>query len=85
MAGKTGTSQVISKKGEKDDLSKKSTTWLHRNHGLFVSYAPFDKPKYAISVVIEHGGSGSGDAAPIAKSVFTEIHNKLTSKKEERQ
>jgi penicillin-binding protein 2 len=82
MAGKTGTSQVVSKKGEKDDLSKKSTAWLHRNHGLFVSYAPFDKPKYAISVVIEHGGSGSGDAAPVARSIFTEIHNKLSTRQE---
>lgn len=66
MAGKTGTAQVVS-------LSKsdgKSGPWKYRDHGLFVFFAPFDKPKYAGAVVIEHGG-GSGAAYPIARDVMT--------------
>ena len=66
MAGKTGTAQVVS-------LSKsdgKSGPWKYRDHGLFVFFAPFDKPKYAGVVVIEHGG-GSGAAYPIARDVMT--------------
>ncbi|MEC7819224.1 MAG: penicillin-binding protein 2 [Pseudomonadota bacterium] len=66
MAGKTGTAQVVS-------LSKsdgKSGPWKYRDHGLFVFFAPFDKPKYAGAVVIEHGG-GSGSAYPIARDVMT--------------
>ena len=66
MAGKTGTAQVVS-------LSKsdgKSGPWKYRDHGLFVFYAPFDNPRYAGAVVIEHGG-GSGAAYPIARDVMT--------------
>lgn len=66
MAGKTGTAQVVS-------LSKsdgKTGPWKYRDHGLFVFFAPFDKPKYAGAVVIEHGG-GSGAAYPIARDVMT--------------
>ncbi len=66
MAGKTGTAQVVS-------LSKsdgKSGPWKYRDHGLFVFFAPFDNPRYAGAVVIEHGG-GSGAAYPIARDVMT--------------
>lgn len=64
MAGKTGTAQVVS-------LDKsKSGLWKYKDHGLFVFFAPFDKPKYAGAVVIEHGG-GSGAAYPIARDVMT--------------
>ena len=66
IAGKTGTAQVVS-------LSKsdgKSGPWKYRDHGLFVFFAPYDKPKYAGVVVIEHGG-GSGAAYPIARDVMT--------------
>ena len=66
MAGKTGTAQVVS-------LSKsdgRSGPWRFRDHGLFTFFAPFDKPKYAGAVVIEHGG-GSGSAYPIARDVMT--------------
>ena len=68
MAGKTGTAQVVS-------LSKsdgKSGPWKYRDHGLFVFFAPFDNPRYAGAVVIEHGG-GSGAAYPIARDVMTFI------------
>jgi penicillin-binding protein 2 len=74
MAGKTGTSQVLSRKHPGQDRSKENVPWEERNHGLFVGYAPVDSPKYACAVVIEHGRSGSGAAAPIAKQVFTKLH-----------
>jgi len=66
MAGKTGTAQVVS-------LSKsdgKTGPWKYRDHGLFIFFAPFDNPRYAGAVVIEHGG-GSGAAYPIARDVMT--------------
>lgn len=66
MAGKTGTAQVVSLSVS----DGKSGPWKYRDHGLFVFFAPFDKPKYAGAVVIEHGG-GSGAAYPIARDVMT--------------
>lgn len=66
MAGKTGTAQVVSL--EKSD--GRSGPWKYRDHGLFTFFAPFDKPRYAGAVVIEHGG-GSGSAYPIARDVMT--------------
>ena len=72
-SGKTGTSQVrriTVEERESDDFRKKEVEWKKRDHALFVGYMPSDKPKYAISVVIEHGGSGASTAAPIAKQIF---------------
>ena len=66
MAGKTGTAQVVSL----SISNGKTGPWKYRDHGLFVFFAPFDKPKYAGAVVIEHGG-GSGAAYPIARDVMT--------------
>ena len=66
MAGKTGTAQVVSLSVS----DGRSGPWKYRDHGLFVFFAPFDKPKYAGAVVIEHGG-GSGAAYPIARDVMT--------------
>ncbi|MEM6476009.1 MAG: penicillin-binding protein 2 [Pseudomonadota bacterium] len=66
MAGKTGTAQVVSL----SISDGRSGPWKYRDHGLFVFFAPFDKPKYAGAVVIEHGG-GSGSAYPIARDVMT--------------
>lgn len=70
IAGKTGTAQVQSKIHASQDFSTINTPWHKRNHALFVGFAPFDDPQYAVSVVVEHGGSGGRDAAPIAKKVF---------------
>jgi len=66
MAGKTGTAQVVSLSVG----SGKGGQWKYRDHGLFIFFAPFDKPRYAGAVVIEHGG-GSGAAYPIARDVTT--------------
>lgn len=66
MAGKTGTAQVVS-------LSVSDGTtgpWKYRDHGLFIFFAPYDNPRYAGAVVIEHGG-GSSSAYPIARDVMT--------------
>ncbi|APE28682.1 penicillin-binding protein 2 [Aurantiacibacter gangjinensis] len=66
MAGKTGTAQVVGL-----NLSDgKTGPWRFRDHGLFIFFAPFDNPRYAGAVVIEHGG-GSGSAYPIARDVMT--------------
>ncbi len=66
MAGKTGTAQVVGL-----NLSDgKSGPWRFRDHGLFIFFAPYDNPRYAGAVVIEHGG-GSGAAYPVARDVMT--------------
>ena len=73
FAGKTGTSQVrriTVAERESEDFRKKEIEWKKRDHALFVGYMPVEKPKYAVSVVIEHGGSGASTAAPIAKEIF---------------
>lgn len=76
IAGKTGTVQVkrISKeqreRGITDNIDR---PWKERDHALFVAYAPVKNPRYAISVIVEHGGSGSSMAAPIAQDIFEHI------------
>ncbi|MBK0329698.1 penicillin-binding protein 2 [Rhodobacteraceae bacterium F11138] len=73
MAGKTGTSQVRNiTKAERAAgvIHNRDLPWERRDHALFVCFAPFDNPKYAVSVVVEHGGGGSTAAAPIARDVM---------------
>ena len=73
MAGKTGTSQVrrISRSERLTGLRKnEEKPWEERDHALFVAFAPYDEPRYAIAVVVEHGGSGSTTAAPIARDIM---------------
>jgi penicillin-binding protein 2 len=73
MAGKTGTSQVrniTAAEREAGVISNDQLPWNRRDHALFVGYAPYDAPRYAISVVVEHGGGGSTAAAPIARDVI---------------
>jgi penicillin-binding protein 2 len=72
MAGKTGTSQVrnITTAERARGVSRnEDLPWNRRDHALFVNYAPYDDPKIAVSVVVEHGGGGSAAAAPIARDV----------------
>lgn len=68
MAGKTGTSQVI--RIDHDAEEDRTIPWRHRNHALFVGFAPFDAPRYALAVVIEHGGGGASAAAPVAREIM---------------
>ncbi|NOR61640.1 MAG: penicillin-binding protein 2 [Rhodobacteraceae bacterium] len=72
MAGKTGTAQVkgISAEEREADLENDEIPWKYRDHALYVGFAPYDNPRYAISVVIEHGGSGSAAAAPVARDIM---------------
>ena len=76
MAGKTGTVQVVrisEEEREKGIIKNKDREWKKRDHALFVGYAPLEKPKYSICVIVEHGGSGSSIAAPIAKDVMEKL------------
>ncbi len=69
IAGKTGTAQVVGmKQGEKYDASKLDER--HRDHAWFIAFAPVDKPRIAIAVLVENGGHGGGTAAPIARRVM---------------
>ena len=68
MGGKTGTAQV---RRIMDRNRGQGGEWKYRDHGLFICFAPVDNPRYAASVVIEHGMGGSRAAAPVAKDVLT--------------
>jgi len=75
IAGKTGTTQVrrISLKERKAGIKKdEDLPWKYRNHAWFMAYAPHNNPKYVVVVIAEHGGSGSGVAAPIASKILEE-------------
>ena len=84
MAGKTGTTQVrrISMKERQSGILKDSELpWHLRNHALFVGYVPHDNPRYAVAVLVEHGGGGSTVAAPIASKILLETLKLDPSKK----
>ena len=72
FAGKTGTAQVkrISKRERELDLKIEQIPYNDRDHALYVAYGPYVNPRYAISIIVEHGGSGSKAAAPMAKQLF---------------
>ena len=72
FAGKTGTSQVkrITERDRILDLNTSEIPYKDRDHALYIAFGPYKKPRYALSIVIEHGGSGSSTAAPIAKKLF---------------
>jgi penicillin-binding protein 2 len=75
MAGKTGSSQVrrISRQERETRVRKnEEKPWEERDHALFVAYAPVGAPRYACSVIIEHGGSGAKAAAPVARDILLE-------------
>jgi penicillin-binding protein 2 len=73
MAGKTGTAQVRRIEGSQRG---QSGAWKYRDHGLFVCFAPVEEPRYAASVVIEHGLGGARAAAPVAKDVLTFLYDR---------
>jgi penicillin-binding protein 2 len=73
MAGKTGTSQVriITAAERAAGVTRnEQLPWRRRDHALFVCYAPYDRPKYAVAQIVEHGGGGSAVAAPIARDIL---------------
>ncbi|WP_309664494.1 penicillin-binding protein 2 [Tabrizicola sp.] len=73
LAGKTGTSQVrnisVAERAS-GVISNDDLPWNRRDHALFVGFAPYDNPRYSVSVVVEHGGGGSTAAAPIARDII---------------
>lgn len=81
IAGKTGTAQVVAiAQGEEYDAE--ALAERHRDHALFIGFAPADDPKIAVAVVVENGGGGSGTAAPIARALFDEWILKLSHDEE---
>jgi penicillin-binding protein 2 len=72
FAGKTGTSQVkrITERDRELDLKTIEIPYNERDHALYVAFGPYKNPRYALSVLVEHGGSGSAAAAPMAKKLF---------------
>jgi penicillin-binding protein 2 len=68
MAGKSGTAQVASQ--DLDEDMNEETEQSLRHHALFVAYAPFENPSIAVAVILEHGGGGSREAAPVARAVI---------------
>ena len=75
FAGKTGTSQVkrFTERQRELEIKNEDLPYKDRDHALFVAFAPYKEPRYAISVLVEHGGSGSKSAAPIAKKVLKKV------------
>jgi penicillin-binding protein 2 len=83
MGGKTGTSQVrrITLSEREAGLAKPADRpWKERDHALFVGYAPISAPRYAVAVVVEHGGGGASVAAPIARDILLETQRRDPSR-----
>lgn len=77
VAGKTGTAQVVGmRQGETSEQSA-AAAYERRDHALFVCYAPYDNPKIAVAVIVEHGGHGGSAAAPAAQKVIKAYHDIL--------
>ena len=79
MAGKTGSVQVrrISEREHRTGVRKnEDLPWEERDHALFVAYAPLERPRYGVAVVVEHGGSGGSVAAPIARDILREVQRR---------
>ena len=89
FAGKTGTAQVkkITERDRELDLKTFEIPYEERDHALYVAFGPYKHPRYALSIIVEHGGSGSTTAAPIAKKLFKliidrhELRESLSDKK----
>ena len=75
FAGKTGTSQVkrITEAERKLDLKQSQIEYKNRDHALYIAFGTYKNPRYAVSILVEHGGNGSTTAAPMAKKLFKTI------------
>jgi penicillin-binding protein 2 len=75
MAGKTGSTQVrrVSREAREHGYKSDDLPWEFRPHALFVAFAPYDVPKYALAVVVEHGNAGAAMAAPIARDIMVDV------------
>jgi penicillin-binding protein 2 len=87
MAGKTGSSQVrrVSREQrEQGHFDSSKLPWEFRPHALFVAYAPYDAPRYAVSVVVEHGNAGAAAAAPIARDIMADTLSRDPAERDDR-
>ncbi|MDC1212366.1 penicillin-binding protein 2 [Pelagibacteraceae bacterium] len=75
FAGKTGSSQIkrFTEAQREAEVKQTELNYKDRDHALFIAFAPYKNPKYSISVVVEHGGSGGSTAAPIAKKIIKKV------------
>jgi penicillin-binding protein 2 len=75
FAGKTGSSQIkrFTDAQREAEIKQEDIEYKSRDHALFIAFAPYKDPQYAISVVVEHGGSGSSSAAPVAKKIIKKV------------
>ena len=77
VAGKTGTSQVTSiPQSTQKRLKEEQLAYFHRSHAWITTYAPFDEPKYIVTVLVEHGGHGGGTSGPIAADIYKWLYKK---------
>jgi len=74
LAGKTGSSQVrrVSREAREHGFKSENLPWEYRPHALFVCFAPYDAPRYAVAVVVEHGNAGAMAAAPVARDIMAD-------------
>jgi len=70
VCGKTGTAQVIKMAQDDEKIKKEDVPYKHRDHALFVCFAPYRDPEIAVVVIVEHGGHGGSAAAPIARKII---------------
>ena len=84
MGGKSGTAQVkrITRAQRAAGIKNEDLMWKFRHHALFVAHAPIDNPRYVCAVVVEHGVSGSGVAAPIARDIMLETQRRAPHKRQ---
>jgi penicillin-binding protein 2 len=75
LAGKTGSTQVrrVSREQREHGFKSENLPWEFRPHALFVCFAPYDAPRYAVSVVVEHGNAGAAAAAPLARDIMVDV------------
>lgn len=69
FAGKTGTAQVLGIKQD-EEYDEDAISLKHRDHALFIGFAPIEDPKIAVAIIVENGGGGSSTAAPLARKIF---------------
>ena len=87
FAGKTGTSQVkrITAQARELDLKVSEIPYNDRDHALYIAFGPYKNPRYSLSIIVEHGGSGSIAAAPMAKKLFKLIIDRHEAREKARE
>jgi penicillin-binding protein 2 len=77
VAGKTGTSQITTiPQSVKGGIKEELLSYFHKSHAWFTSYAPYDDPKFVVTILIEHGGHGGSASAPLAAKIYKWLYAK---------